>query len=67
MGLSKEVRAINVITLKEALKKIESSLNENRASSVANYIMKDREYVSATEILEDLGYEDTGLHEDDVD
>lgn len=26
--------------------------------------MREREYVSATEVLEYFGYEDTGLHDD---
>ena len=67
MRLTKETKAINVITLKDAILKLDSNLGETKAKSVAEYIMKNREYVSATEVLEDLGYEDTGLESDDID
>ena len=66
-GLNKDNKAVNVITLKEAIKRIDPALSDHQANSVSIYIMKEREYVSAIEILEDLGYEDTGLETDDID
>lgn len=56
MGLVKGQKSINLIALKDALKKLDDELGDIKAFSIARFIIKEQEFAEIDKILEAFGY-----------
>lgn len=56
MELVKGQKSINLITLKEAIRKLDNDLNDLKSFSIARFILKDQEFAETDKILEAFGF-----------
>lgn len=57
MKIDKNDKAINLNVLKEALKRLDPTLNDGKAISAAKAMLKGTDFIDAVYVIEELGCE----------
>lgn len=52
MNLTREQKALTLVNLKDALKTLDITLNENKAFKLAQSLLKDKGYIEINELIE---------------